>query len=1224
MADPTLLIDYAFATSTIANADGSFPATSVMTTAVAGPGLTPLGSRTHARAFKGNGHIVGTGDSARLDAARFTIRLVMRATAPVTDRENLFEADLPACSLHLLPSAGSGDFRLMATVDNTRNGWSGIDTQKRFALKVGTWYTIDLAYDGDTLALLIDGAFAGTTAFPQGAAVPSSSAAFVLGVHPDLVRWHFHGDMAALQVFAGIPVNIEAVLDGARGTDEWRIRLKENMLEPGFGLGTREGDITYEPASGSSQQRHVRATVMASGGYPAAFEIHGPIRDRYERGELGEKLGVLLSDEQAARAAGSRRNVFERGAIYWSQKTGAWEVYGLIYLTYERLGGSVSLLGLPIGPPDHIAGGTMQVFERGRMYLKDGATRAFEVHGEILNRYIATGGPGVWGFPIGDEEDVLLAGGNLLAPPPTGARKSRFEGCTFYWGPNTGAHEVHGAIRVAYEAANGAGLPHDTAFNGLGLPTTDETDLPAWAGPGRFNACQFGSVVYNGATVVCPEFQISLGLVQTAEDEGVTQGENDLYFNIRLKRNGVVVYEKRVPEDGSFDDDNSHDLAMTLDPVFTPNDPELRVGLEVEVWDEDGGFGGGDDHLGTFTTELNIANGWGLFIRADGLFTANVDDVNRLDWQVRPRELPDAPRDFWSLTNRGTGNLIYPQYAAAFSDIDDDPEWTDPKDWSAREYFARQIKGCASNGNCFGMVDSAIYAWHQRDYGLPLARFNDWEAVRNTINIRQISYFGSECIENTEDQMDRAISPMQVFMETKRRNAAGQFSIINLWSNNDYTGSGHSVLPFAWDDTVFPWTITAFDPNGGNTPTMISIYDGGGFNFNNAGLSLQGSLHYTPWEALDHRQCSPVWDPTLLLFALLLVAVGADAETVGMTDGVGDNLLLSDNPFLKQLRRGSFGLTTYSQPDPRFAGQFANLGALDGDLQGEILLRRVRSAIPNGQRVRSGALLDMTLRQSLVAMRTRSRTGVIDRVALNPQPLPPRLANDLVRAALPASMLDRSLRELLHEQPDVPHGKDRIQANPAVKALGDWLRQQSSARGPDFVHHLRGLRRGQLEYRTRFRLTETRFTGPISRGEDNVLRVEGLDGRMPLHKLTTGLDKAVSLEHTVRLGRGADFARIRLSNIPVRAGVELNVSLRSGLVAVDVLTAGERVNVPVEIETWRANQPASTRATQHFSVPMEGGLRLTPTLLDPAGGLKVGRIDKVFGDARGVVVLNAS
>jgi len=33
-------------------------------------------------------------------------------------------------------------------------------------LQLNTWYTIDLAYDIDTLALLIDGVLVGVTAFP--------------------------------------------------------------------------------------------------------------------------------------------------------------------------------------------------------------------------------------------------------------------------------------------------------------------------------------------------------------------------------------------------------------------------------------------------------------------------------------------------------------------------------------------------------------------------------------------------------------------------------------------------------------------------------------------------------------------------------------------------------------------------------------------------------------------------------------------------------------------------------------------------------------------------------------------------------------------------------------------------------------------------------------------------------------------------------------------------
>lgn len=1222
MPEPTPLIDYTFESNPIANADGTFPATQVSTVATTGPGATLLGPRPKARRFNGSGsRIVGAADVAQLDASRFAIRVVMRVTAPVTDRANLFEADLPACSLHLLPNTGLGDFRVMATVDNAQNGWTGVDSFNRIVLKVGNWYTLDLIYDIDTLALLIDGALIGVTAFPAGAASARTTANFVMGVHPDLVRWPFHGDIAALQIFAGIPSHLEAQLDDARGNEEWRIRLKENSLRLSFDLGTRAGDIAYEAPSTMSLQAFANVHILAAAGSPAAFEIHGAIRDRYFHGQLGSRLGVLLSDEQDTRLPGARRNVFEKGAIYWSALTGAWEVYGLFYLTYERLGGSVSVLGLPLGPPDNIAGGMVQVFQHGLMYLKDGAPRAFEVHGAIAEHYLAIGGPGKWGFPIGDEEDVDLIGTGLIAPTPTGARKSRFEGCTIYWSSATGAHEVHGAIGVKYEDSGGAGLPHDDEFNGLGLPLTDEQDLPAWAGPGRFNAFQFGSIVWkNGTAVACTEFQIHLGMVQTEEDEGWGQGENDLFFQIRLKRNGPTIVQKREPGDGAFDGDNSHDLNLLLDPVFTPNDPNLRLRLEVEVWDEDDGLGFKDNRLGTITADLDIGNAWGLLIAPDGRITSSDDEVQSFEWDVRPRWLPAAKPDFWELRNRSTQNLTRAQFAAAFSDIDDDPEWSDPEDWKASDFFSDKIEGAARGGNCFGMVDGAYHAWHGGEFGLPLSRFTVWESVRSEINIQQIGWFGSECIAEHSGQTDRGINAIQVFKETKDRNAAGRGSVISMWSNKDYSGSGHSVMPIAWDDSSFPWKIEVFDPNGGNTPTTITVAADSTFSFNNAGLAFSGSIEYTPWEAIDHRQCSPVWDPTMLFFALLIVAVGSDAETVSITDTRGDNLLLSDNPNLGKVN-AIYGARFMTQVNPQFAGQFGSLSAPNGEVDGELFVRRVRRAIPGGFGG-AGKVLDHTLGQALKFSQAALASNAMDRVALNPQPLPPRLAGRLLRAQLPDSALHRTLRSYLRDESELPIAVAKhASVAELLGGLRNWLHRQSSAFGPDFVHHMRGKRNGTFDYRTRFRLADTLIKGPLAAGEESVLRVEALDSRTPLHRLTTGRSKTVSIDHTVRMGRDVDFARIRIQNIPVRAGLDLKVSLRPGITAVDVFTAAEPVNVPVEITTWRANQPMASRQVRTFNVPMEGGLRLTPKLFDASGALKVGRINSVFGEPRDAVVL---
>src|SRR6185436_14862127 len=156
----------------------------------------------------------------------------------------------------------------------------------------------------------------------------------------------------------------------------------------------------------------------------------------------------LVSDESPGRADGSRRSVFENGSIYWSTATGAWEIVGRPAIDYEQLNASLSVLRLPIGAPEKIPGGTMQRFQGGRLYYKNGATRAYEVHGAILDQYLATGGPANWGFPVSNEEAVLQAPSTLLAPPPTAARKSRFEwdGTTFLWSQEAGAHEVHGAI----------------------------------------------------------------------------------------------------------------------------------------------------------------------------------------------------------------------------------------------------------------------------------------------------------------------------------------------------------------------------------------------------------------------------------------------------------------------------------------------------------------------------------------------------------------------------------------------------------------------------------------------------------------------------------------------------------------------------------------------------------------------------------------------------------
>jgi uncharacterized protein with LGFP repeats len=91
------------------------------------------------------------------------------------------------------------------------------------------------------------------------------------------------------------------------------------------------------------------------------------------------------------------------------------------------------------------------------MHLKSGASKAFEVHGAILAKFLSSGGTGAWGYPVSNEGDVMSGSAAI-------GRTSEFEKCTIYWSASSGAFEVHGDIRDRYRSVGGPG-------GDLGFPT---------------------------------------------------------------------------------------------------------------------------------------------------------------------------------------------------------------------------------------------------------------------------------------------------------------------------------------------------------------------------------------------------------------------------------------------------------------------------------------------------------------------------------------------------------------------------------------------------------------------------------------------------------------------------------------------------------------------------------------------------------------------------------
>jgi len=148
---------------------------------------------------------------------------------------------------------------------------------------------------------------------------------------------------------------------------------------------------------------------------------------------------------------------------------------------YLALGGPNGFLGSPAGPETGIPdGGSYRDFQGGSIYWSP-ETGAYEVHGEIRDRWLELTGVNFLGYPMTDETTT----------PDGIGRYNHFQNGSIYWSPDTGAHEVQGVIRDKW-----ASLGWEKSF--LGYPLTDETGTPN--GKGRFNHFQGGSIYWSADT----------------------------------------------------------------------------------------------------------------------------------------------------------------------------------------------------------------------------------------------------------------------------------------------------------------------------------------------------------------------------------------------------------------------------------------------------------------------------------------------------------------------------------------------------------------------------------------------------------------------------------------------------------------------------------------------------------------------------------------------------
>lgn len=149
--------------------------------------------------------------------------------------------------------------------------------------------------------------------------------------------------------------------------------------------------------------------------------------------------------------------------------------YGAIAAWYYGIDGIRGVLGVPTQVEmDAQLGGRFQQFANGIMIWHPN-TGAHAIHGDILDRFWATGGECAWGFPTMDE---MQTG----SPSPVTGEQGRYQyfempntdaKALMLWTPSTGAHVVHGAIRDYFgnhglEAHFGFASSDELLWRGIG------------------------------------------------------------------------------------------------------------------------------------------------------------------------------------------------------------------------------------------------------------------------------------------------------------------------------------------------------------------------------------------------------------------------------------------------------------------------------------------------------------------------------------------------------------------------------------------------------------------------------------------------------------------------------------------------------------------------------------------------------------------------------------
>ncbi|HEY7068053.1 MAG TPA: hypothetical protein VII06_41765 [Chloroflexota bacterium] len=178
------------------------------------------------------------------------------------------------------------------------------------------------------------------------------------------------------------------------------------------GAGGATSGIT-EVANQGFYQETLGGAVYWSFGTGAHF-IDRRILDRYRQlgGDISF-LGYPVTHNAFAADGVGMFSRFKNGVIYWHPDIGAFEVHGAILGKWSAMGAEQGVLGYPISDetPTQDGIGRFSQCQRGVIYWSPD-TGAFETHGAIRDRWLSLGAEKSYlGYPISDEGDMPSGGG---------------------------------------------------------------------------------------------------------------------------------------------------------------------------------------------------------------------------------------------------------------------------------------------------------------------------------------------------------------------------------------------------------------------------------------------------------------------------------------------------------------------------------------------------------------------------------------------------------------------------------------------------------------------------------------------------------------------------------------------------------------------------------------------------------------------------------------------